>query len=71
VPILILHRYRTFDPIRRRWYVTPAMTEQDAPRLNGATRLEWSREERTVSDDSGANRTSAFLYRSGKRPDSQ
>ena len=64
MPILIFYRYRAFDPIRRRWYVTHAMTEQDAARLEEARQLEWSREERNISEDWRAMSASSFRLRS-------
>jgi hypothetical protein len=40
-----------------------AMTEEEAAQLDSATRLDWSREERHLSQDSRAMSTSAFLIR--------
>jgi hypothetical protein len=65
MPTLILYRYRVFDPIRRRWAITPAMTEEEAVRLASAVRLDWSREERHIPEDRQAMSTSAFLSRPG------
>jgi hypothetical protein len=61
MPTLVLYRYRAFDPVRRRWYVTHAMTEQEAGRLGNPTPLEWSREERRIDTDPLCLSTSAFL----------
>ena len=61
MPTMILYRYRVFDPVRRRWFVSHAMTDQDASRLAGAVRLDWSREERQTPTDLFENCTSAFF----------
>ena len=45
--VTILYRYRAYDPIRHKWYVTHHMTEEDAAkRYPGAERLDYTREER-------------------------
>jgi hypothetical protein len=66
MPTITLYRYRVFDSVRRRWYVTHPMTEQEAGRLEMPTRLEWSREVREVGPDPLCNSTSAFFRRLGQ-----
>ena len=64
MPLLVLYRYRVYDAIHRRWHVTHAMTEEDAASLDSATRRDWSREERNISEDWRAMSATAVRLRS-------
>jgi hypothetical protein len=61
MPPLVLYCYRACDLIRRCWYATHHMTDEEAVRLNEPQPVEASREERKIPEEPPANSTSVFM----------